>query len=112
MSTLPAIILGCLAGGTLALLLAAMIAVTFVPRLARRVQLRRFLLPFSFRITREGGIFILGVFLLFKPSPLALGVAVVLFFARLAALWLQLAPRFVEQDFSWTRAFMHLWRPA
>ncbi len=46
-----------------ALLLAAATAIFIVPRIARRVNLGRFL-PFSFSITREGGIYILSVLLL------------------------------------------------
>ncbi len=48
----------------LALLLALVTAVAIVPRIARRARLSRWLLPFSFSITREGGIYLLGVFLL------------------------------------------------
>lgn len=46
------------------LLLAGLVAVTVVPRLARRVDLTRWLLPFHFSITKEGGFYILSVFLL------------------------------------------------
>ena len=49
---------------TAALLLAAATAVIFVPRIAARVNFRRWRLPVSFSITREGGIFILSIFLL------------------------------------------------
>jgi len=48
----------------LALLLALVTAVTIVPRLARRVHFGRWLLPFSFSITREGGAYLLVIFLL------------------------------------------------
>ena len=48
----------------IALGLAAVIAVTVVPRMARRVDVTRWMLPFSFTITREGGVFILSIFLL------------------------------------------------
>ncbi len=48
----------------LALLLALITAVTIVPRIARRTHFSRWLLPFSFSITREGGIYLLAVFLL------------------------------------------------
>ncbi len=47
-----------------ALLLALVTALVFVPRLARRVDFSRWRLPFSFSITREGGLFILSIFLL------------------------------------------------
>ncbi len=47
-----------------ALGLAAITAVAMVPRLARRVEFKRWLMPMSFGITREGAIFILGLFLL------------------------------------------------
>ncbi len=49
---------------TAALLLAAATAVLFVPRIAARVNFARWWLPVSFSITREGGIFILFIFLL------------------------------------------------
>jgi len=48
----------------LALLLALITAISIVPRLARRVHFSRWLLPFSFSITREGGVYLLAVFLL------------------------------------------------
>lgn len=48
----------------LALGMAVVIAITIVPRLARRVDLSRWHLPFSFRITREGGAFIFVIFML------------------------------------------------
>jgi uncharacterized protein (DUF58 family) len=47
-----------------ALALAATIAFTIVPRLARQVRVDTWLLPLSFSITREGGLYIAGVFLL------------------------------------------------
>jgi uncharacterized protein (DUF58 family) len=47
-----------------ALLLAGGTAVTLVPRIARRVNISQWLMPFSFSITREGGVYILSVFLL------------------------------------------------
>jgi uncharacterized protein (DUF58 family) len=46
-----------------ALMLAAITAIFLVPRIARRVNFGRFM-PFSFSITREGGIYILSVLLL------------------------------------------------
>jgi uncharacterized protein (DUF58 family) len=48
----------------LALLIALITALTLVPRLARRVDFSRFHSPFSFSITKQGGGFLLGVFLL------------------------------------------------
>jgi uncharacterized protein (DUF58 family) len=47
-----------------ALLLALCTAITLVPRIARRVNFSHWLMPFSFSITREGGVYILSVFLL------------------------------------------------
>ncbi len=47
-----------------ALLLAFATAVAIVPRLARRVNFSRWLMPMSFSITREGGFYILVLFLL------------------------------------------------
>jgi len=47
-----------------ALLLAVVTTLTIVPRLARRVVLGTWFLPLSFAITREGGIYILGILLL------------------------------------------------
>ncbi len=46
-----------------ALLLALLTALTIVPRLARRVRFR-WLFPFTFSITREGGLYLLAVFIL------------------------------------------------
>ncbi len=48
----------------LSLLIALVVALTLVPRLARRVKFSRWLMPMSFSITREGGIYILAIFLL------------------------------------------------
>lgn len=48
----------------LALLLTLIITFTMVPRMARRVDISRWRMPFSFRITREGGIYILLIFIL------------------------------------------------
>jgi len=48
----------------LSLLIALIVALVFVPRLARRVHFSRWLMPMSFSITREGGIYILAIFLL------------------------------------------------
>ncbi len=48
----------------LSLTIALVVALTLVPRLARRVKFSRWLMPMSFSITREGGIFILAIFLL------------------------------------------------
>jgi uncharacterized protein (DUF58 family) len=56
-----------LAGQVLAvvsLLVALGVAIVFLPRLARRVNFGAWGLPFSYRVTREGGIFVLSVFLL------------------------------------------------
>jgi uncharacterized protein (DUF58 family) len=47
-----------------ALLLALITTVTIVPRLARRVNFSQWLMPLSFSVTREGGIYILVLFLL------------------------------------------------
>jgi uncharacterized protein (DUF58 family) len=47
-----------------ALLLAGMTAVTILPRIARRVNVGSWWIPFSFNITREGVVYILAVFLL------------------------------------------------
>lgn len=47
-----------------ALLLALITALALVPRLARRVNFSRWLMPLSFSITREGGVYILAIFLL------------------------------------------------
>jgi len=46
------------------LLLALTVALTLVPRLARRVNFSRWNLPMSFSITREGGAYILVIFML------------------------------------------------
>lgn len=48
----------------LSLSIALTVALTLVPRLARRVKFSRWLMPVSFSITREGGIYILAIFLL------------------------------------------------
>jgi 4-hydroxybenzoate polyprenyltransferase len=53
-------------------------------------------------------LFMLGLFVLVQPSPLSIAVASILFFARLGSLALQLAPRFVEPQFSWNRAINRL----
>ena len=56
-----------LAGAILALVslfLATVAGVIFIPRLARRVDLSRWRLPWSFRITRAGGVHLLIVFIL------------------------------------------------
>jgi uncharacterized protein (DUF58 family) len=47
-----------------ALLLAGVTAVTLLPRIARRVNIGNWWIPFSFNITREGAVYILAVFLL------------------------------------------------
>ncbi|HYK90940.1 MAG TPA: DUF58 domain-containing protein [Acidobacteriota bacterium] len=54
----------CVVLSVLALVLALVTAVTIVPRIARRVHFSKWLLPFSFSITREGGVYLLIVFLL------------------------------------------------
>ncbi len=48
----------------MSLLIAMVVALTLVPRLARRVKFSRWLMPMSFSITREGGVYILVIFLL------------------------------------------------
>ncbi len=48
----------------LSLVIAMVVALTLVPRLARRVPFSSWLLPMSFSITREGGVYILVIFLL------------------------------------------------
>jgi uncharacterized protein (DUF58 family) len=48
----------------LSLLIALIVALTLVPRLARRVKFSSWLMPMSFSITREGGLYILSIFLL------------------------------------------------
>ena len=67
----------------LSLVLAAIISLTIVPRLARRANLSRWLIPFSFSITREGGLYILAIFLL---SLTAINTGNNLLFLILAAL--------------------------
>jgi len=67
----------------LSLVLAAIIALTTVPRLARRADLGRWLIPSSFSITREGGFYILATFLL---SLAAINTGNNLLFLILAAL--------------------------
>jgi len=47
-----------------AVCISVIIALTLVPRLARRLHVSRRLMPLSFSITREGGVYILGIFLL------------------------------------------------
>ena len=47
-----------------AVCISIIIALTLVPRLARRLHVSRRLMPLSFSITREGGVYILGIFLL------------------------------------------------
>lgn len=46
------------------LLIALVVALTLVPRLARRVKFSSWLMPMSFSVTREGGLYILVIFLL------------------------------------------------
>lgn len=46
------------------LLIASCVTFVFVPRLARRIDFSRWNLPQSFRVTREGGLFILVIFLI------------------------------------------------
>jgi len=48
----------------LSLLIALGVALTLVPKLARRVKFGAWLMPMSFSITREGGLYILSIFLL------------------------------------------------
>ncbi len=48
----------------MSLAIALVVALTLVPRLARRVDMSRWFMPMSFSITREGGVYILTVFLL------------------------------------------------
>jgi uncharacterized protein (DUF58 family) len=46
------------------LLIALIVSILFVPRLARRVRFSRWFMPMSFSITREGSLYILAIFLL------------------------------------------------
>ncbi len=52
------------AAAVLSLALAGWVAVTIVPALARRTSLRWWNIPVHFRLTKEGGVYIIGIFLL------------------------------------------------
>jgi len=53
-------------------------------------------------------LFFLGLFVLYTPSGMAVLIAVLLFAARALSLYLGLAPRFVETDFSWSCSILTL----
>lgn len=53
-------------------------------------------------------LFFLSLFVLFTPTIRALGMAAILFGLRTVSLYLGLAPRFVEPDFSWSRSLATL----
>jgi len=67
----------------MALFMALLITVTLVPRLARRIDVGRWKIPFTFSITGLGGFYILGVFLV---SLAAINTGNNLLFMVLAAL--------------------------